>query len=297
MIAKRLNASIALTRPTTHRRNLSLFRPLSRVVAAVLLACVVLAAAVVPSLPSSDPFSQNLSARVRPPFYVDDDGTMHLLGTDVLGRDLLSRLTLAGRYSLLIAGSAVSLSLIVGTLLGLVAGYIRGWLSMVIMSLADIQLAVPRVLLLIAVVAVVGSSLPNLIVVLGLTSWVPYARVIRAQVLSLRDREFVLAARSIGAAPSRIALYHVLPNAFGPALVIASFEFGQIILLEASLSFLGLGVQPPAPSWGNMIAEGQKYLQTAPWLTILPGLAIFMVVAGVNFLSRAFTAERYVSGL
>lgn len=264
-------------------------------IAAVAFAVVVVGSVVYPLLPASDAYTQNLGLRTRPPLTIGPDGSLHPLGTDSLGRDLLSRLALAGRISLLLAVGAVVVSTILGTALGLAGGYVGGRVDNGIMGLADIQLAVPRILLVIAVVAVVGPSLTNLAIILGVTSWVGYARVVRAQALSLREREFVQAARALGATPTRIMLRHILPNAFPPALILSSFELGQMVVLEASLSYLGLGVQPPLPAWGSMINEGQAFLRTFPLLAILPGIAIFVVVAGVNFLTQAFTSERLVT--
>lgn len=265
-------------------------------VAAAALAVVVVVSAVYPLLPMSDAYTQDLQLRTRPLLTFGPDGTLHPLGTDPLGRDLLSRVALAGRISLLLAAGAVVVSMIIGIALGLAAGYVGGRLDNAIMSLADIQLAVPRIMVIIAVVAVVGPSLTNLAIILGVTSWVGYARVVRAQTLSLREREFVQAARSLGATSARIMLRHILPNAFPAVLILSSFELGQMVVLEASLSYLGLGVQPPLPAWGSMIYGGQAFLRTEPLLTIVPGIAIFVVVAGVNFLTQAFTAERAVIG-
>lgn len=267
----------------------ALKRP-SLLMATVLLASVVLLVIIVPLLPIYDPFSQNLGMRIRPPLFAED-GRYAPLGTDTLGRDLLSRLALAGRISLFVGVAAVSISLIIGTVLGLVAGFFGGRVESGIMGLADIQLSIPRVLLLIAVVAVVGASVRNLVILLGLTSWVAYGRVARAMVLSLREREFVLAATSFGASPLWNIRKHILANVAPQMIIVASFELGQMVVLEASLSYLGLGVQPPRPSWGLMISEGQNYMATAPWLAILPGIAIFMLVTGVQFITQLFTAE------
>lgn len=263
----------------------------SMAIAAAGLALMVIISAIYPLLPVSDAYTQDLQLRTRPPLTVGPNGVPHVLGTDALGRDVLSRIALAGRISLLLAAGAVALSLAIGVTLGMMAGYAGGRTDNGIMSVADIQLAVPRIMVIIAVVAVVGPSLTNLAIILGVTSWVGYARVVRAQTLSLREREFVVAARSLGATPTRIALRHILPNAFPAVLILASFEFGQMIVLEASLSYLGLGIQPPLPAWGSMIYSGQPFLRTDPLLTILPGLAIFLVVAGVSFITQAFTAE------
>jgi peptide/nickel transport system permease protein len=260
--------------------------------AAGLLMAIVLLVTVVPLMPGYDPYTQNLSASLAAPFETID-GRTYLLGSDPLGRDLLSRLALAGRISLLIALSAVVVSLVVGVFLGLVAGFFRGIVESIIMGLADLQLSIPRVLLLIAVAAIVGPSVLNLTILLGLTSWVAYGRVARAMALSLREREFVLSAITQGASSAWNIRKHLLPNVLPQMLIVGSFELGQIIVLEASLGYLGLGVQPPLPSWGRMISEGQDHLEIDPWIALLPGIAIFMLVTGVQFLSQAFTAESW----
>lgn len=254
------------------------------------LAVLVFLLAVVPFLPGYDPYGQDIMVSLLPPMS-DEAGRAHVLGTDFLGRDLLSRLALAGQVSLLIAVGAVVVSLLSGMILGLVAGYFRGWVEMAIMSIADIQLAIPRVLLLIAVTALFGADLWQLILIVGLSGWVVYGRVARAMALSLREREFVLAARTMGASTSWNIRRHLVPNVTSQMLILGSYEMSQIILLEASLSYLGLGVQPPMPSWGMMIFEGQSDLANAPWLSIFPGLALFMLVIVIQVLSQLFTAE------
>jgi peptide/nickel transport system permease protein len=246
---------------------------------------------VVPLLPGYAPYAQNLGASLLPPFSPLDDGRSTLLGTDNLGRDVLSRVALAGWVSLAIGLAAVAISLVIGTVLGMTAGYFRGWTESGIMGLADLQLSIPRVLLLIAVTAMVGSSVVTLTVLLGLTSWVTYGRVARAMSLSLREREFVLAAVTQGATPAWNLRKHLLPNILPHMAIIGSFELGQIIVLEAALSYLGLGVQAPLPSWGLMISEGQAYLELNPWLSVIPGIALFMLVAGVQFLTQSLVAE------
>lgn len=264
--------------------------PVSLVVALVLLAGVAALVGLVPFLPGYDPFGQNLMAMLAPPFTQVGE-RVYWLGTDGLGRDNLSRLALAGQVSLVIGLGAVVISLITGVTLGLIAGYFRGWIENTIMGLADLQLSIPRVLLLIAVAALLGSSVLNLTLLLGLTSWVTYGRVARAMAMSLRRREYVLSAITQGATPAWNIRRHLLPNVLPQMLIVASFELGQITVLEASLSFLGLGVQPPLPSWGMMIAESQNYLEIAPHTMLLPSVAIFMFVAGLQFLSQSFTAE------
>jgi len=262
----------------------------SLIFAIALLVGVAVLVIVTPFTPGYDPYGQNLGASAAEPFETID-GRFYLLGTDSLGRDLLSRTALAGRVSLLIGLSAVLISLATGVVLGLVAGYFRGWTESVIMGIADLQLSIPRVLLLIAVTAVLGSSVVTLTVLLGLTSWVAYGRVSRAMALSLREREFVLSAITQGAGPTWNIRKHLLPNVLPQMVIVGSFELGQIIVLEASLSYLGLGIQPPLPSWGRMISDGQSYIELNPWLIIVPGIAIFMLIAGVQFFSQSFTTE------
>ena len=263
----------------------------SMMVALVLLASVFALVVVVPFLPGYDPFKQNLAAGLLPPAGRSFNGALYLLGTDTLGRDMLSRLALAGRVSLSIGFAAVFTSMLIGVSLGLIAGFFRGWAENIIMGLADLQLSIPRVLLLIAVAAIVGPSVVNLALLLGVTSWVSYGRVARAMTLSLREREFVLAATTQGATATWNIRKHLLPNVLPQMLIVGSYELAQIIVMEASLSYLGLGVQPPLPSWGMMVSEGQSYLELDFWLATLPSIALFMLVAGVQFVSQAFTSE------
>lgn len=262
----------------------------SSLLATALLALILLFVALVPLLPFYDAYGQNLGASLASPGETID-GRFFLFGADSLGRDMLSRLALAGRVSIFIAVSAVVISMVVGVGLGLIAGFFRGPVESLIMGIADLQLSIPRVLLLIAVTSVIGPSVPNLTILLGLTSWVGYGRVARAMALSLREREFVLSAVTQGASAFWNIRKHLLPNVLPQMLIVGSFELGQIIVLEASLSYLGIGVQPPLPSWGLMISEGQNYLEIDPWISVLPGIAIFMLVTGVQFISQRFTAE------
>jgi peptide/nickel transport system permease protein len=230
-----------------------------------------------------DPTLQNLVGRLSPPTLVPTaNGLPHLLGTDELGRDILSRLLVGSRITLLVSLAAVVVGGTVGCALGLVAGYYGGWLERIIMRLVDIQLAFPFILLALLVIAVLGPSLSNLILVLAFTSWVDYARVTRAETLSIREREFVQAARSIGATDWRILTLHILPNVCSTVIVIMTLQLAKVIILEASLSFLGLGVQPPTPSWGRMLADGRDFVATAWWLAAFPGLAILLLVLSVN---------------
>lgn len=242
---------------------------------------LVLMAVLSPFISPFDPTLQELLARNQPPF---QPGSPYLLGTDHLGRDILSRIIYGSRVSLLVGLSAVAISGTIGVLLGLVSGYYGGWLDDVISWLTNVQLAFPFVLLAIAVIAVLQPGLRNIIIVLGMTGWVVYARVVRSQALGLREQEFISAARTVGASDARVMLRHVLPNAMTPVIVIASFEVARMIILEASLSFLGLGVEASIPSWGGMLADGRAYLATAWWLATWPGLAITITVLGINLL-------------
>jgi len=264
---------------------------ISQSIAIGLLVLVAVLVIVIPLLPGYDPYSQNLGGSLLPIAGSSFDGRFYILGTDTLGRDMLSRLALAGQVSALIGLGAVSVSLVVGVTLGLIAGYFRGPVEVFIMGLADLQLSIPRVLLLIAVTAIIGPSVVNLAVILGLSSWVAYGRVARGMTLSLREREFILSARTQGASATWNIRQHLLPNVLPQMLIVGSYEFGMIIVLEASLSYLGLGVQPPLPSWGMMVSEGQNYLALAPQLAILPSIALFILVAGFQFLSQTLTKE------
>ncbi len=241
-----------------------------------------LAASVPRALAPFDPVVQETANRLQPPLWRDPGGRLHLLGTDQLGRDILSRLVYGARVSLVIAVVAVAIAGSLGLALGLGAGYFRGWVDDVVMRAADVLLALPFILLAIALVAVLGPSTGTIIGVLGVTGWVATARVVRAQALSLRERDFVEAARAMGAGHGRVLARHLLPNALAPATVIAALEVGRMILLESALSFLSLGAPPPTPTWGGMLADGRVYLSSAWWLATFPGLAILSTVLGIN---------------
>jgi peptide/nickel transport system permease protein len=258
----------------------------SALFALAVLALVILAAILAPVVAPHDPGTSgtlDITRRLRPPAW-GGGSAEHLLGTDALGRDILSRILYGARVSLLIGVVAVALSGAVGVTLGLLAGYHGGKVDDVIMRVADVQLAFPFVLLAISVMAVLGASLQNLIVVLAIGGWVTYARVVRSQVLVLREREFVLAARALGLGAAPIMFRHVLPNALAPIIIVASYSVANVILTEAFLSFLGLGVEPAIPAWGSMVADGRDYLRDGWWLTTFPGLAIMATVLGVNLL-------------
>jgi peptide/nickel transport system permease protein len=244
---------------------------------------VVLTAAASPLLSPFDPIEQDLGdLRLRAPGFRDAAGRLHPLGTDHLGRDLLARVIYGARPALLVGFAAVVISGVIGMAAGLFSGYFGGRVDDVLMRLADIQLAFPFILLAIAVIGVLGPSLATIIVVIGVSSWVVYARIVRSAVLSLREREFVLAALALGGGDGRVLLRHILPNALTPWLVVATLDMARVIVIESALSFLGLGVQPPAPTWGGMLADGRVYITTSWWLATFPGLAILVTVLGIN---------------
>jgi peptide/nickel transport system permease protein len=222
----------------------------------------------------------NLAARLVKPF----TDLSYLFGTDPLGRDVMARVFAGGKISLLVGFASVIGAVIFGVIMGLVAGYYRGFWDMVLMRFADIQLALPFILLAITFIAVLGGSLMNTIILLIVSQWVQYARLVRGSVLTLREREFILSARAIGVKDWRIILQHILPNLLGPVVVLMTLNVANNILLESSLTFLGMGVDPTIPSWGGMLADGRTYLQTAWWVSVFPGLAILLTVLGLNLL-------------
>jgi peptide/nickel transport system permease protein len=248
----------------------------------VLVGVVAAVALTAPLLAPHNPLAQDLELRAGSPTLSRGGLGAHPLGNDQLGRDILSRILYGSRISLGVGLAAVVLGGTVGVGLGVMAGYVGGWPDRLIMRVADIQLAFPFILLAMAIIAVAGPGLGKLIAVLALSGWVTYARVVRSEVLSVREREFVQAARAIGLRDGRIMLRHILPNVIAPVIVISTLELARVVILEAALSFLGLGVQPPTPSWGRMLADGRDFLATAWWISTVPGLAIMALVLGVN---------------
>jgi peptide/nickel transport system permease protein len=249
---------------------------------AAVVVAVMLAAALAPLVSPFDPLEQDIGQRLKEPGWQDAQGRVHALGTDHLGRDILSRIVFGSRIALVVGLAAVVISGVLGMVIGLVAGYFGGRVDDILMRLADIQLAFPFILLAIAVIGVLGPSLRNIIIVIGVSSWVVYARVVRGEVLSIREREYVQAAIALGSQHGRVLWQHVLPNTFTPWLVVATLDMARVIVIESALSFLGLGVQPPTPTWGGMLADGRVYLSTAWWLATFPGLAILITVLGIN---------------
>jgi len=240
------------------------------------LAALIVVAGAATYVAPYDPVRGSLRARLVPPGVVAADGRTHLLGTDHLGRDVLSRIIHGARVSLTVGFAAVGVGGLVGATLGILTGFHGGWLDTIVMTVADAQLAFPFILLAIGIIAVLGPSFPTLVMVIGLSGWVAYARVLRSQVLVLRTREFVDAIRGLGGSPARAILRHVLPNVLSSLVVVATLELARAIVLEATLSFLGLGIQPPVPSWGGMIHEGREYLDSAWWISTCPGLVLML---------------------
>ena len=240
------------------------------------VALLVVVAIAAPVLAPEDPIRQSLRGRLSPPTWEGTDGRAHVLGTDHLGRDVLSRVIYGSQVSLVIGFSAVLVGGILGSAAGLMAGFGPRRIDAIIMTLADAQLAFPFILLAIGIIAVLGPSFPTLVVVIGLSGWVSYARILRAQVLVVRSREFVEAIHALGGSFARVVLRHVLPNVLSSLVVIATLELARAIVLEATLSFLGLGIQPPTPSWGGMVQDGREYLDSAWWISTFPGVVLMI---------------------
>jgi len=255
--------------------------------ALAILVALILIGALAPFVAPHDPLEQTLVARLLPPVWDQGGDPNYLFGTDHLGRDILSRVIHGTRVSLTLSFIATTVSLLIGVSLGLISGYAGGWTDALIMRFADTMLALPFYVVGITIVAVLGPSFTNLVIVLTLFGWTFYGRVARGEVLSAKQREYVLAARVVGASRWRIMFRHLLPNIASPLIVIWTLGIATTILSESGLSFLGLGVQPPTPSWGTMIADGQQKISSVPWLAIFPGLALMITVMTVNTVGDA----------
>lgn len=283
---ERANAPIA--GPTAGRRSLRrLWRLKWGLAAAVVLLLIVLVTLAAPWLAPYSPVEVDIQHRLGPPAWMEGGKTDHWLGTDQIGRDLLSRMIYGGRVSLLIGVTAVAISSTIGVLLGLAAGYFGSKVDWIIMTLINVMLTFPFVLLALAVIAVLGPSLPNMIFVLGVAGWPIYARVVRAETMALREREFVVAGRALGMSHARIIFRQILPNLVSAITVVATLQIAQVIILESFLSFLGLGVQPPTPAWGNMLGEGRVYMLNSWWIAAFPGAAIFVTTLVINLMGNA----------
>jgi peptide/nickel transport system permease protein len=255
--------------------------------AALLLLVIVVVALAAPLIAPYSPVEVDIEHRLGPPAWMEGGKTDHWLGTDQIGRDLLSRMIYGGRVSLLIGVSAVLVSASIGVLLGLGAGYFGSHTDWIIMTLINIMLTFPFVLLALAVIAVLGPSLVNMVIVLGVTGWPLYARVIRAETMAVRERDFITAGRALGMSHVRIIFRQILPNLISVIVVIATLQVASVIILESFLSFLGLGVQPPTPAWGNMLGEGRVYMLNSWWIAAFPGAAIFITTLAINLMGNA----------
>ncbi|HEV8614979.1 MAG TPA: ABC transporter permease [Methylomirabilota bacterium] len=256
-------------------------------VAAAIMVTIIGTAVLAPWIAPYDPVTVDIQHRLGPPSWMDGGTRAHVLGTDQIGRDLLSRMIYGGRVSLIIGVTAVLISSSIGVLLGLAAGYFNPRVDWLIMTLVNVMLTFPFVLLALAVIAVLGASLVNMIIVLGVADWPLYARVIRSETMAIREREFVLAGRALGMSHLRIIFRQILPNLVSVIVVIATLQVARVIILESFLSFLGLGVQPPTPAWGNMLGEGRVYMLNSWWIAAFPGLAIFITTLTINLMGNA----------
>ncbi|MGG1662142.1 ABC transporter permease [Brevibacillus sp. NRS-1366] len=243
----------------------------------LIIVCILLIGLLGDWLAPYDPYSAELTKKLLPPL---TEG--HLLGTDQLGRDILSRLISGTKISILVGLTTACFAGIVGTAIGIIAGYFRGWVDIVLMRIVDVQLSFPFILLVLVINAVIGAGLKNIIISLVIAGWVSYARVIRSEVLALREKEFIIACVSLGVPKWEILVKHILPNLYTPIIVLSSLQVASFIIAEASISFLGFGVQPPQPAWGNMLNEGKDYIFSSWWLITFPGIAIVITALGVN---------------
>ncbi len=280
----RAGQTIALPASPRRRRWRKFVRHPLGVMGGVILLVVFGSAILADYLAPHEPNKQRLVARFKPPVWAPGGSPTYLLGTDNVGRDILSRIIHGSRISLVVGFAAVGVSMLIGVTLGLLSGFLGGRVDATIMALVDIMLAFPQLILAFAMVAVLGPGIGNIILVLGFTGWERYARVVRAEVLALREREFVQAARAIGVPTPKIIFGHIMPNTFSSVIVMATLQTAQAILAEAALSFLGLGTGRTYPSWGQMIALGRDYINIAWWLSTFPGLAILLTVLAINLI-------------
>jgi ABC-type dipeptide/oligopeptide/nickel transport system permease subunit len=273
---------VALANVDRSRAWRKLVRNPGAIAGVLILLTVIVAAVAAPHVAPHDPARQSLIRRFTPPLWVQGGNSAYPLGTDQVGRDILSRIIYSARISLIVGISAVMVSLVVGVTLGLLSGFLRGKVDAVIMTVVDVTLSFPQLLIALAFVAALGPSLLTIIVVLGLTGWERYTRVVRAEVLALREKDFVEAARAMGASSARMVLRHLLPNTFSSIIVMSTLQVAQAILQEAALSFLGVGTGSAHPTWGQMIALGRDFVSVAWWLATFPGLAILLTVLAIN---------------
>jgi len=255
------------------------------IIGLLLVLASVLCAIFAPYIAPYDPGAASLGHRLDMPKWLDDTGkSQYLLGGDQVGRDLLSRIIYGARISLLVGIGGVAISMVLGTFLGIISGYFGKWMDDLIMRLAEVQLGLPFILLAIVIMSVFGTGIEKIIIILGLTYWVSFARLIRGEILALKEQEYIQAAKAIGGTHFKIILKHILPNVASSILVLATMCIAEFILLEASLTFLGLGVEPTVPSWGGMLADSRNYMTSAWWISVFPGIAIMLTVLGFNLL-------------
>lgn len=255
------------------------------IIGLLLVLASVLCAIFAPYIAPYDPGAASLGHRLEMPKWLDDTGkSQYLLGGDQVGRDLLSRIIYGARISLLVGICGVAISLVLGTFLGIISGYFGKWMDDLIMRLAEVQMGLPFILLAIVIMSVFGTGIEKIIIILGLTYWVNFARLIRGEILALKEQEYIQAAKAIGGTHFKIILKHILPNVASSILVLATMCIAEFILLEASLTFLGLGVEPTVPSWGGMLADSRNYMTSAWWISVFPGIAIMLTVLGFNLL-------------
>ncbi len=255
-------------------------------IAIIMLAVVVILAVFAPMVAPYDPLKNNLQERLVPPVWTSEGTVEHILGTDHLGRDVLSRIIYGSRISCLVGIAVVLASGAIGVVLGLIAGYYEGWFSGIVMRLCDLQSALPFTLLAILFMSVMGTGIVNVIIVLSITGWMGYARLIRGQVLQAKEMEYIKASRLLGARDMHLMFREILPNVITHAIILAAFSVAQTMITEAGLTFLGLGVEPSIPSWGGMLADGRSYMETGWWIALLPGLCIMFTVMAVNTIGQ-----------
>jgi peptide/nickel transport system permease protein len=264
----------------------------SATIGAILTALLIITAVGANWIAPRDPGKQTPAARLVPPAFLPGGRPEFLLGTDGIGRDLLSRLIFGLRISISVSLSAVALAIVVGVLFGLFAGYFGGWLDAVLMRVTDIQLGIPFIVLALAVLATLQPSPPVIVVVLSLSAWPIYARVVRATVLAEKGADYVLAARALGARPTRIIFNYISRNVLPPILIVGTIDIATMVIWEALLGFIGIGIQPPTPSWGNIMADGKEYILTAWWVAVEPGIAIFITLFSLNLLGDSL--QKYI---
>jgi peptide/nickel transport system permease protein len=254
------------------------------IIPVVVLALLVLVAMFAPFLAPYPPTKISLPHRLLPPFFIDGGSTAHFLGTDLIGRDVLSRVFYGARVSLSVSLIVIFITSSIGTMLGIIAGYLGGRADTVLMRITDVSLAIPQILIALLLAVVLGPSFKTVVLAISILGWAPYARLIRGEVLKLREADFIAQARIIGSSSLRIMIKHIFPNVVNPLIVIATMSVGLVILMESALSYLGAGIPPPTPSWGSMVSDGRNLIEKAWWISFFPGLAIGLVVLSGNFL-------------